>query len=172
MLNIKLTAVVSFILAASTSLAQAAPTLMSGEWGVAACEAWNNTPKLADELGESGWAENNGERGHKVLQVYRNDCSSAPTAELRIGFEDGKAKCIYGGAVESSDLDSGVDYIMHGTSEHWNRMGSGKDGPMKAMMMGRLKFKGPKWEAMKNMGPFEGFLLLTGSVEADREICP
>ena len=29
-------------------------------------------------------------------------------------------------------------------------------------MFGRLKFDGPKWEAMNNMGPFESFLKLVG----------
>ncbi len=39
-------------------------------------------------------------------------------------------------------------------------------------MLFRLKFKGPKWEAMKNMGPFENFLLLTGKVPSDASSCP
>ena len=39
-------------------------------------------------------------------------------------------------------------------------------------MTGRLKFSGPKWEAMKNTGPFGSFLELAGSVPGDMEICP
>ena len=51
-------------------------------------------------------------------------------------------------------------------------MGTGQDGAMKAMMLGRLKFKGPKGEAMKNMGPFGAFLRLTGEVPGDTNACP
>ena len=51
-------------------------------------------------------------------------------------------------------------------------MGDGRDGPMKAMMFGRLHFKGPKMEAMGNMGPFAKFLTLTGKVDSDRTKCP
>ena len=45
-------------------------------------------------------------------------------------------------------------------------------GPMIAMMFRRLKFDGPNWEAMKNMGPFAKFLLLTGSAKSDSSACP
>jgi hypothetical protein len=43
---------------------------------------------------------------------------------------------------------------------------------MKAMTFGRLGFKGPKMEAMGNMGPFSNFLLLVGKVESDASSCP
>ena len=48
----------------------------------------------------------------------------------------------------------------------------GEDGPMKAMMFGRLEFAGPKMEAMGNMGPFENFLLLVGKVPGSTQACP
>jgi putative sterol carrier protein len=51
-------------------------------------------------------------------------------------------------------------------------MGEGKYGPMKAMMLRRLKFTGPKMEAMGNMGPFTNFLLLVGTVPSDTSSCP
>ena len=38
--------------------------------------------------------------------------------------------------------------------------------------IGRLGFKGPKVEAMGNMGPFSNFLLLVGKVESDVSSCP
>jgi putative sterol carrier protein len=50
-------------------------------------------------------------------------------------------------------------------------MGAGEYGPMKAMMFGRLKFIGPKVEAMTVMGPFETFLKLPGKVANDKA-CP
>jgi putative sterol carrier protein len=50
-------------------------------------------------------------------------------------------------------------------------MGAGEYGPVKAMMFGRLKFKGPKPEAMTVMGPFETFLQLPGKIAGDKA-CP
>ncbi|MGI9318408.1 MAG: SCP2 sterol-binding domain-containing protein [bacterium] len=148
------------------------PVFMSSEWGIAACSAWNENAVLTDELAGETWAGNNGEKDHKILHLYRLDCSETPTVELRIADQDGKAMCVYGGGVESGELVKKHDYIMYSKTSNWARMGSGKDGPMKAMMLGRLKFKGPKWEAMSNMGPFGAFLLLTGEVESDMENCP
>jgi putative sterol carrier protein len=43
---------------------------------------------------------------------------------------------------------------------------------MGAMATGKLKFKGPKMEAMGVMGPFASFLELTGKVPSDRTACP
>jgi len=60
---------------------------------------------------------------------------------------------------------------MHATTERWNEMGAGEYGPMKAMMFGRLKFAGPKVEAMSVMGPFEAFLKLPGKIPGD-QACP
>ncbi len=150
----------------------AAPVLMSAEWAPLACDSWNQNLILTDELGESGWAENDGGKGYKIMHLYRNDCNASATIEMRIALQDGKANCVYGGAVENTELDDDVDYIMHATTERWTEMGSGEYGPMKAMMFGRLKFEGPKWEAMKNMGPFEQFLLIAGAVESDTGVCP
>lgn len=151
--------------------AQAAP-LMSADWGDGACQGWNNNKTLTDELGGETWAANDGGKGYKIMQLYRMDCSEAPTVELQISNQDGKAICTYGGPVKSTELDSGVDYIMYAKTSNWDRMGAGQDGPMKSMTFGRLKFKGPKLEAMSNMGPFEEFLLLTGKVEGTSKDCP
>jgi putative sterol carrier protein len=60
---------------------------------------------------------------------------------------------------------------MHATTERWNEMGAGEYGPMKAMMFGRLKFTGPKVEAMGVMGPFGAFLRLPGKIPGD-QACP
>jgi putative sterol carrier protein len=157
----------------STSV-MAAPVFMSGEWAAEACKAWNADKGLTEELKESGWVENNKGRGHKVMQIYRMECEDSPRVEMHIADKDGKATCIYGGweKTKEADLDKSVDYVMFAKDKNWVRMGDGSDGPMKAMMFGRLKFKGPKMEAMGNMGPFAGFLRLTGKVESDRSSCP
>ena len=80
--------------------------------------------------------------------------------------------CVYGGAVEAAKLESGSDYLMSAETARWLEMGKGEYGPMKAMMLGRLGFEGPKMEAMGNMGPFENFLLLVGKVPGESAACP
>ena len=161
-----------FALSAAGSSAFAAPAFMSAEWAAQACEGWNADAVLTDELGKSGWIGNDKGRGFKVMQIYRLDCEDSPRVELRMVNKDGKAWCEYGGAVQTQNLESDSDYVMYAETTRWEEMGKGDYGPMKAMMFGRLKFEGPKWEAMKNMGPFENFLLLTGKVEGDKSACP
>ncbi|MBI3774771.1 MAG: SCP2 sterol-binding domain-containing protein [Gammaproteobacteria bacterium] len=153
-----------------TTGAYAAPVLMSTEWAKSACEAWNADAVLTDKLDE--WIKNDKGRGYKVMQIYRSDCENAAKVELRIENKDGKAWCVYGGAVEHAELDSGADYLMHADTKRWQEMGAGEYGPMKAMMFSRLKFTGPKMEAMGNMGPFGNFLKLVGKVESDTGSCP
>lgn len=148
------------------------PVLMSEAWGKLACDAWNADPVLTGKLVESGWVDNDGKRGFKVMQIYRSDCKDSPRVEMRVAKKDGKAWCVYGGKVETAKLDSGMDYIMHAETTRWVEMGRGEYGPMKAMMFGRLQFDGPMFEAMGNMGPFENFLLLTGKVASDSSSCP
>jgi putative sterol carrier protein len=150
---------------------QAAPALLSGEWAASACEQWNRTPSLTDELADK-WVKNDGGKGFKVIHLYRTECGEASKTELRIAAKNGKAACTYGGKLETTTLDSGVDYVMHATTDRWGEMGRGEYGPMRAMMFGRLQFSGPKMEAMSVMGPFENFLLLVGKVEGDTAACP
>ena len=149
----------------------AEPAFMSGDWGPAACAAWNADPVLTKDLVDSGWIKNDKGRGYKVLQVYRSDCGDKPTVELRVALKDGKAQCVYGGPVETKQLEHGADYVMHATTERWKEMGAGEYGAMKAMMLGRLSFSGPYGEAMGNMGPFGNFLLLAGKVQGATS-CP
>jgi putative sterol carrier protein len=127
---------------------------------------------LTKDLVESGWIKNDEGRGFKVMQVYREDCGDQPSAELRVSLQDGAARCIYGGAVQTAKLESGADYVMYAETKRWLEMGRGDYGPMKAMTFGRLGFKGPKMEAMGNMGPFSNFLLLVGKVPSSADTCP
>ena len=156
----------------ATGAVHATPVLMSAEWGAAACAAWNADPVLTGDLVESGWIKNDKGRGFKVMQVFREDCGDQPTVELRVAPKDGKAMCAYGGEVQTTKLESGADYLMFAETQRWQEMGRGEYGPMKAMSFGRLGFKGPKMEAMGNMGPFGNFLLLVGKVPADAKSCP
>ncbi len=158
--------------AAEAPAPAAKPVLMSADWGRLACDAWNADPVLTDKLVESGWIDNDGKRGFKVMQIYRTDCKDSPRVEMRIAKKDGKALCVYGGKVETAKLDMGKDYVMHATTRRWGEMGRGEYGPMRAMMFGRLEFDGPMFEAMGNMGPFENFLLLVGKVASDTTSCP
>ena len=155
-----------------SALTMAATPLMSSEWAAAACEAWNQNATLTNELAKSGWVDNDGGKGYKVMQIYRSDCEDSPHIEMQIAKKDGKAMCVYGGAVKTAELDKGVDYVMHASTKNWGKMGRGDLGAMGAMMTFRLKFNGPKGEAMSNMGPFGEFLLLPGKVEGDASVCP
>jgi putative sterol carrier protein len=149
-----------------------APAMMSADWAKDACAAWNQDAVLTDGLVQSGWIENDDRRGYKVMHVFRTECKGSRPVELRIAKKDGKALCVYGGAIENAKLNDAADYLMHAETPRWIEMGRGEYGPMRAMMFGRLQFEGPKMEAMANMGPFENFLLLVGKVQADSGSCP
>jgi len=166
----KYTAIALAAMAAFATAAHAAPPMMSVEWTAQACDAFNKDPVLTNDLGTK-WIKNNAGRGYKIIHLYRTDCGEATQTELKIQDKDGKPICVYGGAVQSSKMDYAVDYTMHATTDRWDEMGAGEYGPMKAMMFGRLKFTGPKMEAMSVMGPFEHFLLLPGKVPGDKA-CP
>jgi len=158
------------VLAMAATAAQAATPLMSAEWTAQACDAWNKDATLTNGLADK-WIKNNKDRGYKIIHLYRTDCGEATQTEMKIEPKDGKAICTYGGSVQNPNMDYAVDYTMHATTERWNEMGAGEYGPMKAMMFGRLKFSGPKVEAMSVMGPFETFLRLPGKIPGDKA-CP
>ena len=147
------------------------PVLMSDEWTKGLCKAWNDEAVLTGELVQSGWVKNDKGRGFKVIQIYRTNCAKKPTGELRLALKDGKAACVYGGAVQTAKLDMTADYVMDAETPRWEEMGRGEYGPMRAMMFGRLSFEGPMGEAMGNMGPFEAFLELVGKVPYDSKTC-
>jgi putative sterol carrier protein len=166
----KLSLLAASLLAVSTVGAHAAPAMMSAEWTAQACDAWNKDADLAEGLADK-WIKNDKNRGYKIVQMYRTDCGDKYVTELKIVAKDGKAMCVYGGKQQTTALDYDVDYLMHATTERWNQMGAGEYGPMRAMMFGRLKFTGPKMEAMSVMGPFEAFLRLPGKIASD-QACP
>ena len=157
--------------AAALAQAQTAPA-MSPAWAQSMCTAWNAESTLTDKLVESGWAGNDGGRGYKAMQVYRADCPASARIELQVALKEGKARCVYGGTGKTDKLNGSADYLMWADSARWREMGAGEYGPMRAMMFGRLNFKGPKMEAMGNMGPFESFLLLVGKVPGAWAACP
>ncbi|MBI3599433.1 MAG: SCP2 sterol-binding domain-containing protein [Nitrospinae bacterium] len=151
-----------------TAYAEDKPIFMSTDWAKAALDAWNNDPTLTVELFKSGWVTNTKDgRGFKVIEIYREDCLKSQHIQLKMEAKDGKAVCVYGGEV----VDKEPDYIMWAKTSRWIEMGKGEYGPMKAMMFNRLRFKGPMWEAMNNMGPFSAFLLLTGKIDSNFESC-
>ncbi len=166
----KLALMAAGLLAITAAGAHAAPALMSAEWTAQACDAWNRDEALSDGLADK-WIKNDKNRGHKIIQMYRTDCGDKYLTEMKIVAKDGKAMCVYGGKQQTAALDYDVDYLMHATTERWNQMGAGEYGPMRAMMFGRLKFTGPKMEAMSVMGPFEAFLRLPGKIASD-QACP
>lgn len=169
----KKTVALSALCLGSLSLSAQGATFMDSAWAAALCEAWNKNPTLTGELG-GGWVENNAGRGFKTIHMYRKDCGLGSRVELKISSQDGKAICTHGGAVQNTSPDYDVDYLMYATDEDWTCMGEGKFGcgAMGAMTTGKLKFSGPKGEAMSVMGPFNDFLTLTGQVPGDKSSCP
>jgi putative sterol carrier protein len=168
----KLTCALPAIALAFTGGANAA-TFMDTQWASQICSEWNKS-NLATALGGEAWAANNADRGYKLIHLYREKCGDQSKVELEISDKDGKAHCSYGGAVKHAKPNYDVDYLMHATDEDWTCMGEGKFGcgAMGAMTTGKLKFKGPKMEAMGVIGPFDGFLVLTGKVTGDKGSCP
>src|SRR3569832_675000 len=131
--------------------AHAAPAMMSVEWTAQACDAWNKDATLTDGLGEK-WIKNDKGRGYKIIHLYRTDCGEATQTELKIAAKDGKAMCVYGGAVQNHQMDYAVDYTMHVTTDRWNEMGAVDYGPMKAMMFDQHKKTNPKKKTKGVMG--------------------
>ncbi|MEA1889790.1 MAG: SCP2 sterol-binding domain-containing protein [Pseudomonadota bacterium] len=148
------------------------PAMMSVEYIKQFCAAWNADGLMTKGLADSEWIDNDGDKGFKIIQLYRKDCPDSPRVEMQFERQDNKAMCVYAGKVENPDLDRSADYEMFADTKRWIEIGNGDYGPMKAMMFGRLKFKGPKIEAMGNMGPFKNFLLLFGHFPSDPTVCP
>ena len=148
------------------------PPMMSIEYIKQFCGAWNADELMTKGLADSEWIDNDGDKGFKIIQLYRNDCPDSPHVEMQFERQNNKAMCVYAGKVENPELDRSADYEMYADTNRWVEMGNGDYGPMKAMMFGRLKFKGPKIEAMGNMGPFKNFLLLFGHFPSDPTVCP
>ena len=152
-------------------MAQAA--FMDAEWAKKACDGWNASETLTTELAGEAWMDNDGGRGYKIIQIYRTDCGEDTKIQLNIEPKDGKAICTYGGPPDGKTLNKKMDYIMHATDEDWTCIGEAKwgCGAMGAMMSGKLKFTGPKMEAMGVMGPFGAFLKLTGQIGGEKTAC-
>ena len=157
----------------STSPLMAAD-FMDVVWAKQACNAWNKTSILTTQLAEMPsdmfgdgykWIKSNAGRGYKMIQIYRdrNGCGSKKAIQLTISDKGGKAMCTYGGKPDGKKMNYSVDYVMHATDANWTCMGS--------MMAGKLKFQGPKMEAMKVMDPFAAFLRLTGKVPGTKAAC-
>ena len=150
--------------------ANAAPALMSAEWTAQACEAWNKDATLTNGLADT-WIKNDKGRGYKLIRMYRTDCGEDTQVEMKIQAKDGKAMCTYGGKATAAKMNYSSDYTMHATTKRWTEMGAGEYGPMKAMMLARLEFNGPNFEAMGAMEPFAAFLRLPGKIPSDNA-CP
>ncbi len=171
----KKTGIILALSLASTSLM--AVEYMDAAWAKQACNAWNKSAVLTTQLGskhESKWISNNAGRGYKLVQMYRSSCGVKTKIQLTIADKGGKAMCIYGGKPDGKKMNMKVDYLMHATDKNWNCMGRGSwgCGAMGAMMSGKLRFSGPKMEAMKVMDPFESFLKLAGKVPGNQKACP
>lgn len=156
------------------SMSSHAATFMDAAWASELCKGWNANAALTKGLAGDAWAKNDSGRGYKTIHLYRSKCGEKSKVELEIANKDGKAVCSYGGAVKHPTPDYAVDYLMYADDEDWTCMGEGKFGcgAMGAMASGKLKFQGPKMEAMGVMGPFDKFLVMTGGIPGDKAACP
>ncbi len=161
----------AYILILGTSFAFSS-TFMDAKWAHQICKAWNKSPVLTQKLFK--WAQNNGGKGYKIVRMYRDNCGKQRAIELKIAPKNGKAVCVASGKATKQKENFDVDYLMHATDKDWTCMGKGSFGcgPMGAMLSGKLKFQGPKMEAMGVMNPFGEFLKLTGSIPASKKYCP
>ena len=161
-----------------------ADTYMDASWARQACNAWNTNSILTKQLvdvdintndkGGYSWVRNNANRGYKLVQMYRSHCGEASKIQLTIQEKNGLAMCVAAGKPDNKKMNFSVDYLMHASDKNWACMGRGSwgCGAMGAMMTGKLKFKGPKGEAMTVMSPFEAFLKVAGKVPGDKASCP
>ncbi|RMA96160.1 SCP2 sterol-binding domain-containing protein [Hydrogenothermus marinus] len=158
---------IGFSLIATASFSFAQPAFMSPEYAKEFCDLWNKTPELTEGLAK--WAKNIKEgKEYRSIQFYRSDCGGPEKAvEVHIIPKDGKAICVYGGKA----VDPNPDFQMYATDENWNSLARGEFGFMGMGIMSKMTFKGSKWEAMQNMGPFKAFLLNLGKVPHTNQ-CP
>ncbi len=178
MLLKKISVLVSLVLVSSAAMAD----FMDEKWAQQACDAWNKSPVLTGQLAQMPgdmfgdgykWIDNDAGRGYKIIKIFRdgNNCGPKKAIQLTIAKKNGKAMCVYGGKPDGKKMNFSVDYVMHATDKNWTCMGTGSCGVMGSMMTGKLKFQGPKMEAMKVMDPFAGFLKLTGQVPGAKNAC-
>jgi len=147
--------------------ALSANVFMGPEYAKELCKVWNKTPRLTEELGKSeSWTS----VPERKISLYREDCSPDKQIQLTIRNEGNKAVCVHGGSAK--DKRGKDDFLMYAQTKRWEEMGRGEYGPMKAILLGRLKFEGPKGVAMRNMGPFEAFLTALGKPSYDASKCP
>ncbi len=151
----------------TSALSFAQPPFMSPEYAKQFCDLWNKTEDLTDGL--SGWSKNIKQgKEYRSIAFYRTDCGGRDKAiEVHIIHKDGKAVCIYGGKA----VDPNPDFLMYTTTEKWKELANGEFGFMGMGIMTKMTFKGSKWEAMQNMGPFKAFLLNLGKVP-HTDACP
>ncbi len=162
-----------------------ADVFMDAAWAQKACNAWNQSAILTKQLaGVSddddedsdayNWVKNDADRGYKLVQMYRTSCGVNSKVQLTIQEKDGKAMCVQAGKPDGKTMNFKYDYLMHATNANWACMGRGSFGcgAMGAMGTGKLKFTGPKGEAMRVMGPFGSFLKIAGAVPGTTDSCP
>lgn len=155
-----------------------ANTYMDATWAKNACNAWNQSATLTKGLmgdgSSSSWVKNNAGRGYKLIQMYRSSCGAPSKIQMIIQEKGGKAMCVGAGKPDGKKMNYSVDYLMHASNKNWACMGRGSFGcgAMGAMMSGKLKFQGPKVEAMSVMGPFGAFLKIAGKVPGVKTSCP
>lgn len=140
--------------------------LLDADFTASLCNGWNGST-LPDALGRSGsgWIDSAGSQGQQVIVVGRRDCTDWTRVQLVIEADaQGRATCQAGGTYAGGDYQ----WKFEPTTPQWADFSDGF-GPlqMPGLMSG---FVGPYPTAANNIGNFEVFFALAGSIALEDRV--
>jgi len=110
------------------------------------------------ELVNSGWAENDGGKNFKIVQIFVNH--SFQSIELHINKSGKIITWIDSARSSDSSINPDVDYQFFADIEDWRMISKGENDFMYHLTVGGLTFKGPMMEAMSKMQAIDQLLLI------------
>ena len=120
-------------------------------------EDFNNSG-CPSELIDSGWAENDGGKNFKIVQIFVNH--SFQSIELHINKSGKIITWIDSARSSDSSINPDVDYQFFADIEDWRMISKGENDFMYHLTVGGLAFKGPMMEAMSKMQAIDQLLLI------------
>ena len=110
------------------------------------------------ELTNSGWVNNDGGKGFKIIQIFVNQ--SFQSIELHIDKSGKIITWIDSARSADSSMNADVDYQFFADIEDWLIISKGENDFMYHLTVGGLTFKGPMMEAMSKMQAIDQLLLI------------
>ena len=117
-----------------------------------------NNSNGPSELISSGWVENDGGKGFKIVQIFVNH--SFQSIELYIDKSGKIVTWIDSARTADSSMNADVDYQFFADIEDWHMISKGENDFMYHLTVGGLSFKGPMMEAMSKMQAIDQLLLI------------